>query len=72
MCFISDYLISKPNIRFSLIPLSNCCIEIIGAKYNLPKTTLSINDNFTSSNQSLANNTIIKIYDGGIILIKEV
>ena len=68
----SDYLISKPNIRFSLIPFSNCCIEIIGAKYNLPKTTLSINDNFTSSNQSLSNNTIIKIYDGGIILIKEV
>ena len=68
----NDYTISTPNIRFSLIPFSNCSLEISGAKYNLSKTDLSIVDNFTSSNQTLSEGAVIKIYNGGIILIKEV
>ena len=68
----NDYTISTPNIRFSLIPFSNCSLEISGAKYNLSKTDLSIVDNFTSSNQTSSEGAVIKIYNGGIILIKEV
>ena len=40
----NDYTISTPNIRFSLIPFSNCSLEISGAKYNLSKTDLSSED----------------------------
>lgn len=68
----NDYIINESNIRFSLIPLSNCTIEVIGALYNLPKTELSILDNYTSSNQTTHSSTLIKVYDGGVILIKEV
>ena len=67
------YLIDKDtylpdNKTFSLIPLNDVELSIDNAKYNLKRTIIKLNDNFTSSNQSL-NNTLIKIYNGKIILI---
>lgn len=66
-----NYKISELNKRFSLIPLENVELEIIGAKYPLSKTTLSIFDCYTSSNQT-KDITYINIYSGGVILVKEV
>lgn len=68
----TDVLIEKGNKRFSLIPFENVTLEIINAKYSIPKTILTSNDVYTSSNKTLDDlDTIIKIYDGGIYLIKE-
>ncbi len=62
--------IPKGKRRFSLIPLKSVTLEIINALYNLPKKRLTLEDNFTSSNEVLENlDTIINIYDGGVILV---
>lgn len=67
-----DYVLSKGALRFSLIPIKDVCLEIINAKYPLPKTKLTILDNYTSSNKTHDTlDTKIKIYSGGVILIKE-
>lgn len=67
-----DYILSKGAHRFSLIPIKDVCLEIINAKYPLPKTNLTILDNYTSSNKTHDTlDTKIKIYSGGVILIKE-
>ena len=66
-----NYKISELNKRFSLIPLDYVELEIIGAKYPLSKTTLSLMDCYTSSNET-KDVTYINIYSGGVILIKEV
>lgn len=67
----SDFVINKPNIRFSLIPLEEVELEVIGAKYPLSKTTIKLLDCYTSSNQT-NDTTYINIYNGGVILVKEV
>lgn len=66
-----NYKISELNKRFSLIPLDDVELEIIGAKYPLSKTTLSLKDCYTSSNET-KDVTYINIYSGGVILVKEV
>lgn len=67
----NNYVIDKPNIRFSLIPFEDVELEIVGAKYPLKRTTLKLSDCYTSSNQT-NDTTIINIYNGGVILVKEV
>ena len=66
-----NYQISELNKRFSLVPLDDVELEIIGAKYPLSKTTLSLSDCYTSSNIT-KDITYINIYSGGVILVKEV
>lgn len=63
-----SYLIDKPNTRFSLITFENVTLEIINALYPLTKSTLTITDNFTSSNVT-KDNALINIYNGGAILV---
>lgn len=67
----SNYVLDKPNCRFSLIPFESVDIEVKGALYELPRTKLSISDCYTSSNQT-KDITYINIYNGGVILVKEV
>ena len=66
-----NYKISELNKRFSLIPLDDVELEIIGAKYPLSKTTLSLKDCYTSSNKTI-DFTTINVYNGGVVLVKEV
>lgn len=67
-----DTTLHKSNKRFSLIPFEETEISIHNALYNLPKTTLSFKDSYTSSNKCIpSEDAIIKIYFGGIFLIKE-
>ena len=63
-----SYKINKKDTRFSLIPFNEVTLDIIGAIYPLPKTTLDITCNYTSSNKT-KEHAIINIYSGGIILI---
>lgn len=71
ICYLNHNItIPKGKRRFSLIPLMNVTVEIKDALYSIPKTKLSIDDNYTSSNQVLANlDTKINIEDGGVILV---
>lgn len=68
----SDFIITDKNRRFSLIPFEKVELEVIGSMYELSKTTLTITDCFTSSNQTKESPTYINIYSGGVILVKEV
>lgn len=72
MYLTNNYQIIKSNIRFSLIPLEKVELEVKGSLYELPRTTLNILDCYTSSNMTLDVPTNIYIYNGGIILVKEV
>ena len=63
-----SYKINKKDTRFSLIPFNEVTLDIVGAIYPLPKTTLDITCNYTSSNKTI-DAAIINIYSGGIILI---
>ena len=63
-----SYKINKKDTRFSLIPFNEVTLDIVGAIYPLPKTTLDITCNYTSSNKT-KEHAIINIYSGGIILI---
>ena len=65
----TEITLTKHNNRFSLIPLENVTLTIKGAKYELENAHLTIDDNFTSSNKTLACDTTIKCKNGGLILI---
>ena len=67
----NSYTINEQNKRFSLIPFNDVELEIIGSLYEIPKTRLSILDCYTSSNKTI-DFTTIKVYNGGVILVKEV
>ncbi len=67
----NNYSINEVNKRFSLIPFEDVEIEIIGSLYELSRTKLSFLDCYTSSNCTKTT-TYINIYNGGVILVKEV
>ena len=67
----NSYTINEQNKRFSLIPFNDVELEIIGSLYEIPKTRLSILDCYTSSNKT-KDYTTINVYNGGVILVKEV
>ena len=67
----NSYTINEQNKRFSLIPFNDVELEIIGSLYEIPKTRLSILDCYTSSNKTI-DFTTINVYNGGVILVKEV
>ena len=67
-----NYSLNEYNKRFSLIPFEDVEIEVIGSLYELSRTTLKLYDCYTSSNMTKDNPTYINIYNGGIILVKEV
>ena len=68
----NNYCIEESDKRFSLIPFMDVELEVIGARYELPKTKLGVSDCYTSSNRTLSSKTYINIFSGGIILVKEV
>ena len=68
----NNYVLNDSFKRFSLIPFEKVELEVIGSKYELEKSTLSITDCFTSSNETKDIPTYINIYSGGVILVKEV
>lgn len=68
----SNYCIEESDKRFSLIPFMDVELEVIGARYELPRTILKVCDCYTSSNRTLSSKTYINIYSDGIILVKEV
>lgn len=67
----SNYTINGFDKRFSLIPFESVELEVINALYELARTKLTIIDCYTSSNQT-KDTTYINIYNGGVILVKEV
>ena len=72
MYLTSNYSIKESNKRFSLIAFENVELELVGSLYELPRNTLTLMDCYTSSNKTQDMPTYIKIYSGGIILVKEV
>ena len=72
MYLTSDYTINQCNKRFSLIPFNDVEIEVRGSLYELSRTYLKLTDCYTSSNKTTDEKTLIKIYHGGVILVKEV
>ena len=72
MYLTNNYVINTPNKRFSIISFEDVELEVTGALYNLSRTTLKLNDCYTSSNKTIDSATYINIYNGGIILVKEV
>lgn len=72
MYLTSNYTINECNKRFSLIPFNDVEIEVKGSLYELSRTYLKLTDCYTSSNKTTDEKTLIKIYHGGVILVKEV
>ncbi len=66
-----EHQIYKGEYKYmSLFTFEPCTFKMNGVFYPLDKTTITINDNYTTSNEILDEKAFIKIYDGKLLVMQ--